>query len=129
LKDYLLAYNHFIPQRAIGHRSPIDALASWYDRYPEMFVRKVCNQAECDTPVPLSKVAPTVLATVPLPASDHSIPDRMFRSTFLAFLAFPHRYYPIKIVNWNIVAMGLYLYPYQHFPLPQRKQRRFAPFG
>jgi transposase InsO family protein len=28
LKDYLLAYNHFIPQRAIGHRSPIDALKS-----------------------------------------------------------------------------------------------------
>jgi hypothetical protein len=49
LKDYLLAYNHFIPQRAIGHRSPSDALASWYDRYPEMFVRKVCNQAERDT--------------------------------------------------------------------------------
>jgi hypothetical protein len=22
LKDYLLAYNHFLPQRAIGHRSP-----------------------------------------------------------------------------------------------------------
>jgi transposase InsO family protein len=30
LNDYLLAYNHFIPQQAIGHRSPIDALASWY---------------------------------------------------------------------------------------------------
>jgi hypothetical protein len=28
LKDYLLAYNHFILQRAIGHRSPIDALKS-----------------------------------------------------------------------------------------------------
>ncbi|MDR2261704.1 MAG: integrase core domain-containing protein [Azoarcus sp.] len=49
LKDYLLTYNHFIPQRAIGHRSPIDALASWYDRYPEMFVRQVCNQTERDT--------------------------------------------------------------------------------
>jgi transposase InsO family protein len=48
LKDYLLAYNHFIPQRAIGHRSPIDALASWYDQHPEMFVRQACNQAERD---------------------------------------------------------------------------------
>jgi hypothetical protein len=50
LKDYLLAYNHFIPQRAIGHRSPIDPLKSWYDRYPEMFVRQVCNHAERDRP-------------------------------------------------------------------------------
>ncbi|MDR2260888.1 MAG: integrase core domain-containing protein, partial [Azoarcus sp.] len=48
LKDYLLAYTHYIPHRAFGHRSPIDALASWYDRYPEMFVRMVCNQAERD---------------------------------------------------------------------------------
>jgi transposase InsO family protein len=49
LKDYLLAYNHFIPQRAIGHRSPVDALASWYEQHPELFARQVYNQAERDT--------------------------------------------------------------------------------
>ncbi|MDR0717962.1 MAG: integrase core domain-containing protein, partial [Azoarcus sp.] len=49
LKDYLLAYNHFIPQRAIGHRSPVDALASWYEQHPELFVRQAHNQAERDS--------------------------------------------------------------------------------
>ncbi|MDR2259545.1 MAG: integrase core domain-containing protein, partial [Azoarcus sp.] len=49
LKDYLLAYNHFIPQQTIEHQSPIDALASWYDQYSEMFVRHVYNQAERDS--------------------------------------------------------------------------------
>jgi hypothetical protein len=44
-----------------------------------------------------------------LPASDYSILDRVFRSTFLAFR---HRHSPIKTVNWNIFAMGLY--PCQH---------------
>jgi hypothetical protein len=48
LKDYLLAYNHSIPQQAIGHQSPIDALASWYTQHPELFARAVHNQAERD---------------------------------------------------------------------------------
>jgi hypothetical protein len=48
LKDYLMAYNHFIPQRAIGHQSPIDAIASWYAQHPEMFVRQVYKQTERD---------------------------------------------------------------------------------
>jgi transposase InsO family protein len=52
LNDYLLAYNHFIPQQAIGHRSPIDALASWYEQHPELFVAPVMmegyNHAERD---------------------------------------------------------------------------------
>jgi hypothetical protein len=53
LNDYLLAYNHFIPQQAIGDRSPIDALASWYAQHPELFIAPVIiqdhNQAERDT--------------------------------------------------------------------------------
>jgi hypothetical protein len=48
LKDHLLAYKHFIPQRAIGHQSPIDALASWYTQHPELFVMPVHNQMERD---------------------------------------------------------------------------------
>jgi hypothetical protein len=42
--DDLLAYNHFIPQQAIGYRSPIDALASWYDQHFELFVAAVMIQ-------------------------------------------------------------------------------------
>jgi transposase InsO family protein len=41
LNDFSLAYNHFIPQQAIGHRSPIDALTSWYDQHPELFIAPV----------------------------------------------------------------------------------------
>jgi hypothetical protein len=44
----------FIPQQAIGHRSPIDALASWYAQHPELFIAPVMikehNQTELDTP-------------------------------------------------------------------------------
>ncbi|MDR2092001.1 MAG: hypothetical protein LBP58_01590, partial [Azoarcus sp.] len=53
LTDYLLAYNHFIPQQAIGHRAPIDALESWYNQHPDLFIAPVRgkdhNQAERDT--------------------------------------------------------------------------------
>jgi transposase InsO family protein len=53
LMDYLLAYNHFIPQQAIGHRSPIEALASWYDQHSELFIAPVMmkdhNHAERDS--------------------------------------------------------------------------------
>jgi hypothetical protein len=45
LNDFSLAYNHFIPQQAIGHRSPIDALASWYAQHPELFIAPVRIQA------------------------------------------------------------------------------------
>jgi hypothetical protein len=46
--NYLQAYNHFIPQRAIGYQSPIDALKSWYAQQPELFVKQVYKQAELD---------------------------------------------------------------------------------
>jgi hypothetical protein len=49
LLNYLQAYNHFIPQRAIGYQSPIDALKSWYAQQPELFVKQVYKQAERDT--------------------------------------------------------------------------------
>ncbi|MDR2365700.1 MAG: hypothetical protein LBD68_07590 [Zoogloeaceae bacterium] len=49
-KEFSLAYNRFIPQPTIGHRSPINALASWYDRHPNLFIAPVYNHAECDSP-------------------------------------------------------------------------------
>jgi hypothetical protein len=33
-----------IQDRAIGHRSPIEALASWYDRHSELFTAPVMMQ-------------------------------------------------------------------------------------
>ncbi|MDR3087139.1 MAG: transposase [Azoarcus sp.] len=51
------SYNHFIPQQALGHRSPLDALTSWYGQHPELFMAPVMkqdyNQAERDTYRPL----------------------------------------------------------------------------
>ena len=34
LNNYLFTYNHHIPQRALGHLSPIDALKSWREKKP-----------------------------------------------------------------------------------------------
>jgi transposase InsO family protein len=53
LTDYLLAYNPFIPQQAIGHRAPIEALESWYNQHPDLFIAPVRgkdhNQTERDS--------------------------------------------------------------------------------
>jgi transposase InsO family protein len=38
LQRYASVYNHLIPQRNIGHRSPIEALCEWYAKQPELFV-------------------------------------------------------------------------------------------
>ena len=49
LNNYLLTYNHHIPQRALGHLSPVDALKSWRVKKPELFLKRVYKQAELDT--------------------------------------------------------------------------------
>ena len=49
LKDYLRAYNHHIPQRALEHLTPIDALKKWQKEKPDLFIKKVYNWAEPDT--------------------------------------------------------------------------------
>jgi hypothetical protein len=49
LKNYVLDYNHHIPQRAPGHVSPIDALKNWRKKNPGLFVRRVYKQAELDS--------------------------------------------------------------------------------
>ena len=41
LKDYLSTYNHHIPQRALKHRTPIQALQQWHDAKPELFVKRI----------------------------------------------------------------------------------------
>ena len=49
LAQYLSTYNHLIPQRALKHRSPIQALQTWRSEKPELFVRKVYKQTGLDT--------------------------------------------------------------------------------
>jgi len=44
LDSYLKTYNHLIPQRALKHLSPVQALKDWQAKKPELFVKRVYNQ-------------------------------------------------------------------------------------
>ena len=46
--SYQNTYNHHIPQRALNHLSPIEALKDWREKSPELFVKWVYKQAELD---------------------------------------------------------------------------------
>ena len=47
LKLYLATYNHSIPQRALHHRTPIQALKAWQEKKPELFVKRVPDWQGC----------------------------------------------------------------------------------
>ena len=49
LENYQWAYNHQIPQRALGHVSPIQALKEWQKKRPDLFVKRVYNVTGLDT--------------------------------------------------------------------------------
>lgn len=46
--DYFNTYNHQVPQRALNHISPIEALQAWRKKSSELFVKPVYKQAELD---------------------------------------------------------------------------------
>ena len=46
---YAGIYNHHIPQRALGHVSPVEALREWYRKEPDLFVSEVNNLPGLDT--------------------------------------------------------------------------------
>jgi len=48
LSRYVRLYNHQIPQRALGHLSPVQALQDWQERCPELFKKKVYNLTGLD---------------------------------------------------------------------------------
>ena len=48
LLNYLKLYNHHIPQRAIGSKTPILALKEWQQKRPELFVKRVYDQTGLD---------------------------------------------------------------------------------
>ena len=41
LQHYLKLYNHHIPQRAIGSKTPIQSLKEWQRLKPDLFVKRV----------------------------------------------------------------------------------------
>jgi transposase InsO family protein len=49
LKQYLSTYNHRIPQRALKHQSPIQALQKWRIERPDLFVKRVYKLPGLDT--------------------------------------------------------------------------------
>ena len=49
LTHYAATYNHRIPQRALDHLSPVQALKQWRTRRPDLFVKRVYEQAGLDT--------------------------------------------------------------------------------
>jgi transposase InsO family protein len=48
LRNYVKIYNHNIPQRALNHQTPIQALKEWQEKQPNLFVKRVYNQAGLD---------------------------------------------------------------------------------
>jgi transposase InsO family protein len=49
LHNYAKTYNHRIPQRALKHLSPVQALKHWQTEKPDLFVKRVYNQPGLDT--------------------------------------------------------------------------------
>lgn len=49
LRSYLKIYNNSIPQRALNHQTPIQALKEWQKNKPDLFVKRVYNQTGLDT--------------------------------------------------------------------------------
>jgi len=43
LRNYVKIYNHNIPQRALNHKTPIQALKEWGEKRPELFRKRVYN--------------------------------------------------------------------------------------
>ncbi len=49
LERYLNLYNHHLPQRALNHQAPSQALKKWQAEKPELFVKRVYKQAGLDS--------------------------------------------------------------------------------
>ena len=49
LNNYVKTYNHRIPQRALNHLSPVQALKKWQAEKPDLFVKRVHDQPGLDS--------------------------------------------------------------------------------
>ena len=49
LEHSLKTYNHHIPQCALRHQSPVQALKDWQLKKPDFFVTRVYEQSGLDT--------------------------------------------------------------------------------
>ncbi len=49
LKNYRRVYNHYIPQKALGYKTPIQSLKEWQKKRPELFNKRVYDLSGLDT--------------------------------------------------------------------------------
>jgi hypothetical protein len=49
LRNYLKLYNHYIPQRAIGSKTPIQGLKEWQQQKTDLFGKRVYEQTGLDS--------------------------------------------------------------------------------
>ena len=49
LRNYVKIYNHNIPQRALKHQTPVQALKEWQQKQPNLFAKRVYNHTGLDT--------------------------------------------------------------------------------
>jgi transposase InsO family protein len=49
LLRYVWLYNHHLPQKALGHSTPIDAMKKWYAENPDLFMAKPRNRPGPDS--------------------------------------------------------------------------------
>ena len=49
LTRYVRLNNHHIPQRALGHIAPVQALQDWHEKCPELIKMKEYNLTGLDT--------------------------------------------------------------------------------
>jgi len=45
----MVIYNHHIPQKALDHKSPIEAMKAWQKKEPKRFKKQIYKQAGLDT--------------------------------------------------------------------------------
>ena len=50
LERYEKLYNNHLPQRALGHKTPLQAIRTWQAERPELFTSRTHNQTGLDTP-------------------------------------------------------------------------------
>ena len=48
LTNYLTIYNHHIPQKSLGHTTPIEALKAWQQQKPQLFKKRVYHLTGSD---------------------------------------------------------------------------------
>jgi len=48
MSQYLQIYNNYIPQRALEHKAPVEAMKEWQNKSPDSFKKRVYKQAGLD---------------------------------------------------------------------------------